>query len=61
MKLYKASGTCNTCGQYDEAIGSTPEDAAMLLKHNHEDHAFRGEIKTELVYISEKEGKRRKP
>jgi len=61
MKLYKASGTCNKCGQYDEAIGSTAEDAVMLLKHNHEGHPFQGEIKTELVYISEKDAKRRKP
>lgn len=57
MKLYKASGQCNKCGQYDEALGSTPEDATLLLKHNHEGHPFQGEIKTELVYISEKEAK----
>lgn len=46
-KLYTAKGTCNTCGKYSSAKGSTGTDAIQLLGHNHgidHGHVFEGVV-----------------
>lgn len=50
-KSYAACGQCDTCNQFVEAAGSTPEDAKLLLRHQHgyRRHIFYGMIDTRPI------------
>lgn len=47
-KLVIAFGTCQTCNQFVQQVGSTAEDAKMLLRHGHggKKHLWQGPLET---------------
>jgi len=58
--LYIAEGKCLSCGRKDWAIGSSAQDAGLLLMHQHaKEHIWYGNIMVKSITKAEASAKER--